>query len=315
MSLRDVNPNILIVGPGAVGIFFACYLGQDHKIWLLTKDSHTNVKKDAEYKISGALNLSSKPKVIRISEIDQVPRENLQIWLCLKAFQIKDALDQISPLLTPHCEIVITSNGLGIYDDHINRLSKFSVIRLFLATGAKKASQHEIILSGEAAVLVASAPEHVEIRDKIAAELRSCGAIVEIMPNVKAAEWSKTVVNCVVNSICTLADRENGYIVTDPSGRQLAEKILTEVLSIAAADGCKLQISSEKFFSGLTRYTTNINSTLVDLRLKRAWEIEYFLGRVIDKAKQYHISAPETVRIYEQLLALKVIAQKVGAIS
>lgn len=294
--------DICIVGPGAIGLFLAVEFSQTHNVWLVAKDHQIEDLSDKELSILGARELTSNSiRVIRSSDLHILP-EDVSFWLAIKAYDIPTVIEEVKPYITEKTPTVILSNGLNVYLDAAMTLSPRSpLVRVCNSFGVQKPSPMSVALAGDINCTIA-APSHLKKAfDSIYQLLAPIADNIEVEPDVATAEWRKLPTNLVVNTVCTIHDRENGFILEDAEANTLVRKLLEEIKQVALADGFDIsEHCSESFFERLKAHASNTNATLADVRAGRKTELDYILGRFLRLARHYEIDVPASFSLYQE---------------
>jgi 2-dehydropantoate 2-reductase len=297
--------NICIVGPGALGIFLACRLSQQHNVWLLAKDKHLDALQDRDLKVAGAAEQvvpAGEIKIITEDEIHKLPND-VSYWLCVKAYDLDQSVHMLRRVLTPATPLLFLSNGLGIFLQIAMSIGRrIPMVRVCANFGVKKLSAVEVELAGAVHFSLSSLKEHEEAKRNVNNILAKIAESIICEKDVATAEWNKALINLVVNSICTVADSHNAVIAENSNLRSLALQVLEEIHLVAEADGFDLpNCSEEAFFSAIEPHHSNINSTLADLRSGRRTETEYLLGRFLRIAEDNNVEVPVCLTLYNIL--------------
>lgn len=120
--------------------------------------------------------------------------------------------------------------------------------------------------------------------------------------------WIKLLGNAAFNPISALARATMVEIATHPGTRATVRLMMEETLAIAAAIGCRPDISVDKRIDGAERVGDHKTSMLQDLERDRPLELDVILAVLIELAELTNTAAPtlRTVHSLTDLLATKV---------
>ncbi|WP_203183598.1 2-dehydropantoate 2-reductase [Streptomyces pratensis] len=97
--------------------------------------------------------------------------------------------------------------------------------------------------------------------------------------------WIKLLGNISFNPISALARATMGQICRHPETRALVESMMRETLAVAAAVGCRPEISVERRIAGAERVGDHRTSTLQDLEKGKPLELDVLLAAVVELAE------------------------------
>ncbi|MEK7691985.1 MAG: ketopantoate reductase C-terminal domain-containing protein [Bdellovibrionota bacterium] len=183
----------------------------------------------------------------------------LAIWIATPAWAVQSVLDRAG--LPPGVPILITSNGLGLYDDAL--ISKAAargnpICRGALWLGVTWDPVSKVVTENGIG-RVEIAPPNPTFRETLKEIGLAC--IEEADPG--AVEWRKALTNLVINPICALAGRENGALLTEPDLLARAQRVLLECVAVARATGRILTPADQDLVWATARTTAaNRNSML-----------------------------------------------------
>jgi len=120
--------------------------------------------------------------------------------------------------------------------------------------------------------------------------------------------WRKAIANCVFNSICPLLETDNGIFHRDADVLAVAERVVSECLQVANAQGVKL--SKEDVMNTILQISKSSDgqliSTLQDIRARRETEIDTLNLEVVRMASDLGMSHNvATTRVLGEMIKLK----------
>ena len=132
---------------------------------------------------------------------------------------------------------------------------------------------------------------------------QSRGLQVEVVPDVRPAQWEKTIFNATVGPLCRARRVSMAALWADAAARQLVMTATLEGIAVARAAGVALDervlIRAEEFFSGVGAHTPSV--------IADAGELPWVLGALGHAA---HQAAVENLAVATPALA--AIAREVG---
>ncbi|HZF35851.1 MAG TPA: 2-dehydropantoate 2-reductase [Candidatus Angelobacter sp.] len=133
----------------------------------------------------------------------------------------------------------------------------------------------------------------------LAAQLSAAGFPTVASDNVMGHVWSKFVLNCAINPVSALTGLRAGEIARHPPTARLLERLLDEVLAVAAAKGIRLpdaDLRGHVLDHAFERY--NRPSMLQHVESGRRTEIEALNGALVREANALGISVPYNEAIW-----------------
>src|SRR5262249_10585618 len=127
----------------------------------------------------------------------------------------------------------------------------------------------------------------------LAAQLSAAGFPTVATDNAMGHVWSKFVLNCAINPVAALTGLRPGEIARHPPTARLLERLLDEVLVVAAAKGIRLpeaDLRGQVLDHAFERY--NRPSMLQHVESGRRTEIEALNGALVREATTLGISVP-----------------------
>ncbi|MEY0302690.1 2-dehydropantoate 2-reductase [Providencia manganoxydans] len=280
---------ITLIGCGAIG-----------KLWLaaLAQQGHD---------IQGWLRMAQSDLFVDVNEPDGrvfrelIPCNNLNhlqhselIIVCLKAWQVSDALLHLIHNIPESCPILLLHNGMGTLDE-------LTPLRQPFLSGV---TTHAAWQKNNQVFHVANGITHIGAVNSIA---ENCYPIADILhtalPDVAwhndilATCWQKLAANCVINPLTIIHDCKNGELLNHTAQINLLIDEICQVMDIEGLHTDKLQLTD--YIYGIIHNTAdNYSSMLQDIRNKRRTEIDYITGYLIKQARAHGLNTPENDRLY-----------------
>lgn len=133
----------------------------------------------------------------------------------------------------------------------------------------------------------------------LAARLTEAGFPTTATDNAMGHVWSKFVLNCAINPLSALTGLRGGEIARHPPMARLLERVLDEVLDVAAAKGVRLpdpDLRRHVLDHAFERY--NRPSMLQHVESGRRTEIEALNGALVREAGRLGIAVPYNEAIW-----------------
>jgi len=288
--------NIYIIGAGAIGRALAVMLqghrsGQDqgdrdnqgqgdHREITLVRASekvpaHTE---NIRVRLSDGTTMEGE---IAVTSIDAIPVFEGTIIITTKSY----ANEQIAGRLagkTGGSPIVILQNGLGVEDAFLRAvispsLATFKdIYRCVLFATSQHNGSGEISFKPVTASPIGSIRGDQQTLEDLVAAIHTPSFPFTISQDINRITWTKTITNCVFNSICPLLDVDNGIFHRNNDALDLAKKMIAECVEIARLEGISLSEDevTERLLLISKASDGQLISTLQDIRNKRPTEID-----------------------------------------
>ncbi|MFD8567518.1 2-dehydropantoate 2-reductase [Streptomyces sp. NPDC059639] len=135
--------------------------------------------------------------------------------------------------------------------------------------------------------------------------MRAGGLKCPVEPELRADIWIKLLGNISFNPISALVRATMRQMCRHGGTRRVIEVMMTETLEVAAALGCRPDISVERRLAGAERVGDHRTSTLQDLERGKPLELDVLLAAVVELADITGVEVPtlRTVHALSDLLA------------
>ena len=133
----------------------------------------------------------------------------------------------------------------------------------------------------------------------LAGQLTAAGFPTKATDNAMGHVWSKFVLNCAINPVTALTGMRAGEAIRHPPTAQLLERLLDEILAVAAAKGIHLpdaDLRRHVLDHAFARY--NRPSMLQHVESGRRTEIEALNGALVREAKALGLAVPVNETIW-----------------
>src|SRR6201996_744338 len=279
----DINKEIAVVGPGAVGTTAAAYLyAAGHRVLVCgrTPRSQIELRPDEADPIVVPGPVCTDPAAIA----DPVA----VVLLALKATQNDEAGRWLARLCDEHTVVVVLQNGVEQVEQVQPHCPSSTVIPGIVWFSAETQPDGWVRLRGEARLALPTGPAATTF-----AELwRGAGGTADCDPDFTTASWRKLLVNAVAG-LMVLTGRRAGMFRRDDLS-ELAKRYAAECLAVARAEGAKLgddvaDGTVEMFQQAPADMGT---SMLADREAGRPQEWDIRNGVIIRKARAHDIATP-----------------------
>jgi 2-dehydropantoate 2-reductase len=120
--MDQTSTNIVIIGQGAIGLLWYHHLSQVNnplhvslRVNLLASNQgqlSLAQQSNAQYQFTPYQQASAQSYPLSYAQADDIKQADI-ILLCIKSFQVANALEKISTDISPSCMVILAHNGMG----------------------------------------------------------------------------------------------------------------------------------------------------------------------------------------------------------
>ncbi|WP_434086466.1 2-dehydropantoate 2-reductase [Photorhabdus laumondii] len=280
---------ITVLGCGAIGkLWLAALSQQKHQVqgWLKSSRSYLSVHID---EMNGEI--FNQP--IPTNNSDHLTNSELLI-VCLKAWQVADAVNNLRPKLSPNCPILLLHNGMGTQEE---LLSAPNPILLGVTTHGAYQDDQQVYHTASGLTYIGSATSNATGFSSLANVLHQSLPDVAWHNEILSISWLKLAANCVVNPLTALYECQNGDLLRYPEQVNI---LCEEIIQVIQRENIHTTIDNliSYVYDVIKLTAKNYSSMLQDVRAKRRTEIDYITGYLLRQARAHGLAVPENTRIY-----------------
>ncbi|MDY7031831.1 MAG: 2-dehydropantoate 2-reductase [Thermodesulfobacteriota bacterium] len=286
---------IIIVGPGAMGSLFACFLSEaGEDVWLLDKHQERVDKINKDGLIVEGISGGHKVFVNQTTQPEDIGEADL-IIVCVKAYDTKRTASDILPLIGEDTSVLTVQNGFGNVEMIAKVVGQKKVIGGTTSQGATVLGMGHIRHAGKGDTTIGELDGTISKRvDGISKVLSSAGIETKITQNVEGLIWSKLIINVGINALTAVLRLRNGELVEYEWSREVLRASVEEGLLIVKARGIELAYDDPiKRVEDVCKATaTNVSSMLQDVLKAKKTEIDYINGAIVNEGERLRIPVP-----------------------
>lgn len=292
--------NIIIIGAGAIGTYLSAAISREYNVTLVGKKEHGlkehfKVIQKNGILLSGFQTLMSK--VLTTRELKEIP-ENSLIIVATKAYDVRTVFEQIKGIEKKDTIFLLIQNGIGVKEE-VKDILPNEIIRAVTGIGAEIVRPGEVRTSRGKVVL-----ENTPSAQRVGKIFETVEFDTHISNNIKMEEWLKLSINAFVNPLTTLL-RVRSHMLSKPELRDLIEKLIDEVLTVAKKEG--FAVPREKVLKTISRLDQyhNYSSMYQDIKKGKKTELDYITGAIIQLAKKHSVPVPYNEFLYDSIKFLE----------
>ncbi len=295
------SPNILLVGSGAVGAYYAGRLTEfGIRVVSLCRSDYSVVKEKGVEIRSYEKDFFFEPDEV-IQSAKQYSREADYILVCLKVLPSIDQNEIIKAAVGSKTTIVLIQNGIDIERETARAFPDNEIISGIAFLAAHRIEYGVISHRGSGTLTLGNYPKGISEKTTQLSELfTQAGVPCRVVDKIARERWRKMLWNASFNPISVLGGNADSHkMLATTESEALVRNVMGEVLTIANASGSGLSDNIiDKVIAGTRKMNAFKTSMLVDHEAGRAMEIDAILGNAIGIAKEIGLATPYLESLY-----------------
>ncbi len=296
---------VLLIGAGAVGVYFSSRLAQaGAEVSAVVRSDFEHIQRHGYHIASYLGEYDFAPDAIYRSSGDY-PFEADWIIVATKVLPGIDLPALVrGAVKSPRTSILLIQNGIDVELPLLEAFPDNPVYHAVAYIGAFRAAPGVIVHKG-AGTLAFGRNDGVVTpeAEALSGMFAKAGVKADAVHDIRFHRWKKLLWNTPYNSVSVLGGSLDTREMSDRGALEtLCLEIMKEVVQTAAADGVAL---SDEIVASNIEFTRNFppykTSMLVDYEAGRPLEIDAFVGNVLKIADRHGIEAPR-IRVLDTLL-------------
>jgi 2-dehydropantoate 2-reductase len=294
-----MNPEILIVGSGALATLFAARLSAAGVDVTMLGSWREGL---AALRTNGACLEGEDNQRVRATDSPADCRGAKFALVLVKSWQTEHAARQLVDCLAEDSLAVTLQNGLGNDALLSALLGQERVSRGVTTLGATLVRPGVVRLGGDGVVTLEA---HARL-DAMADILRVANFKVSIVEDAQPVVWGKLMVNAAINPLTALLRVKNGELLANPQARSLMGELARETATVADSLGVKLSyLTPERTVEEVAQRTAdNISSMLQDVLRGAQTEVDAINGAIVRTGELQGVSTPANRAVWSLVKAL-----------
>jgi 2-dehydropantoate 2-reductase len=287
---------IAVVGAGGVGGYIGAKLSLlDDEVIFIARGAHADAIR------SNGITIEEDDGTFTAHPDSVVSAEKAQgyfdlLLLCVKSYDIENAVKSLRKNISCETVIIPFSNGVEHAAD-IASMSDAKVLHGAVYILAHKKTDGVIRKKGSVFAAVFGDRHNQDETAMAASVFKKAGLRCKTPEDIEGALWKKYI---FISSFASLTSYYNQSIkaVYDNHGKE-AKKVLSEIVSVAAAKGIDLSDEVEKSLQTASRLPQDASTSMhLDFQLHGKTELETLCGYVVREAGVRGIEVPMMQEIY-----------------
>jgi 2-dehydropantoate 2-reductase len=290
---------VCVVGAGVIGSLFAGHLGHVVDVSVLCRrDEHARELNEQGLRVSGKAEFVTR--VAAATSAAELPVPDLVI-IATKATGLDAAAASLAGHW-PEAVVMTVLNGLGA-EDVVRCYGDWPLLSaVTFISGTKHSDTHvEYILDtetwlgpyGDTAFAIAQESGELIARS---------GLKIEVLPDLRPAQWSKLIFNATVNGLAALTGLPHDFHFAKEEPGELGRVVhalIDEGKAVARAASVELHDDPwEMNVLATRRGSAHFPSMLEDVEAGRPTEVELINGALVREAREHGVEAPQQEAVY-----------------
>ncbi len=301
--------NYLIFGAGAIGSVIGGLLAESgEKVSLFARKPHIEAIRKDGLKISGIWGEHQVLNLSAYSDLKGLTNHHYDvIFLGVRAYDLEESLQMITPLVGENTLVVSLQNGLGNIEKIAQAVGIEKTLGGRVIFGAKKVEAGHVavtvyaeeVMLGPISKAVKKDQERLYgIATEIAESLSRAGVPSKPTWEIEKFIWAKVLYNAALNPLSAILSATYGELADNPHTRIIMEEVIREIFSVAKAQGVELfwdeaESYLDKFYGQeIPATATHRSSMLQAIESGRPVEIDSLNGAIVDFARESGVSVP-----------------------
>ena len=297
--MQKGNPDVSVLGAGAVGCFYGGMLARaGHRVTLIGRPAHVDAFRRSGVRFEG-LRFDEVVPVKASTEASAV-RGCGMVLFCVKSTDTDSAAAQITPHLDHGALVVNLQNGVDNTERIQARVAQ-PVIPAAVYVATEMAGPGHLKHHGRGDLVIGELGGRLPsgALAQVKRWFEAAGVPVAISDNVAGELWAKLVVNCAYNALSAITQLPYGKMIEGAAIRDVMRDVVEETLALAEASGVSMAPDMlARTYKIAEAMPTQFSSTAQDLARGKPTEIEHLNGFVVRRGAALGVPAPVNRTLY-----------------
>ena len=306
---------VLLLGAGALGVFFASKLAKAGAETAIVARSDYDTAKAHGYEVEdrGTVSRFQPGHVIRSAA--ECPFTPDYIIITSKVLPDADPARLTAGVpLSDSTVVVLIQNGIAIEEPIAALFPKQEILSCIAYLCASRPESGKVFTTGPGRLEIGSFPAGAPspAAQRLAQLFIEGGAPCKLMENVQEARWRKLLWNVPFNPVSVLAGgADTGWLCDGAELEKLCRGLMDEVIAVAACEGITILPKEADDMMDYTRSLKPYNSSMLqDYLAGRPLEVEAILGNTLRIARKHGAAVPRMEVCYALLKSIDSLRRK-----
>jgi len=295
--------NILIIGTGAVGIYFGGKLFKaGFDVTFVDLPERVEKLNETGLKIDSKIDqcFEFKPKIV--DQIVGLPAQDL-ILICVKAYHTYEIALNLLPVIKPSSILLSLQNGLE-NEEILSKILGKSLIMGAVPFFNGNVRDDYIVKQNAPAQIIYGEMDHQqsEREEWVSQVLAHADINHTISRSIRTEIWKNFIWNNAFNTISALTKTTFGQIVNMTEILPTIKQMMQEAQQVASAEGYEISNQQlDDLINFSSQYSNVLSNMQMDIESRSTPELEALVGVLLQKAKTHGITAIVNQTIYNLL--------------
>ncbi|MGH7914041.1 MAG: ketopantoate reductase family protein [Candidatus Binataceae bacterium] len=299
---------ILIMGAGAVGLFYGARLQQaGEDVYYCARGENLRALREHGLEVrsfQGDFDLqvkaTSNPREFAPYEL---------ILFCVKSYDTIATARLLDGCLGEGGAVMTIQNGVENEEALCTVLPRESVMGGNARVGAELTAPGKLLHTASGIIEFGELDGSETPRaQRMGEAFRRAGVFGQLTRDLKSVRWKKLMGNNGTNTVSALARCTLGEMFAEPESDALVHRLITETAMVGRAEGANISDEDVETLYNVARGFSNANaiktSTLQDLERGKHLEYDAISGAVVRAARRHGLSVPATETVHALLKLL-----------
>lgn len=289
-------------------MLFGAYLSRDNDVILLEKDTGRvdKINTDGVKIRENGEDITFAVKAAQTDDYSSAEPADLVVVFVKSMFE-REALENAKALIGENTYVMTLQNGEG---HEAVLLDYASADRVIIGTTQDNSSVIDngyINHGGAGHTYIGLISGDTAPIEHIAESFCRCGFDTQTADNIKRLIWNKLFLNASASALTALFQTNLGFIVDNPNAWELAQKLITEAVLTANADGQCFDVNevTAEIKGHLERSKGGYTSIYADINAGRRSEVDTISGAVVKAADRLGIDVPNMKFVVSAIHAME----------
>lgn len=229
------------------------------------------------------------------------------LLLCTKAQQATAAIATVADRLTPHSDIVLLQNGMGVRETLLATYPRLIWLQGLITEGAFLRDRFDVVHASRGDTVIGGFDAVSQQRaEQFAASWPTSVLPLYAVTDIRRRQWLKLAINSVINPLTALHRCRNGELLNLPDIATTVATLCDEVVAVAATDGETFDSAALQHgvFAVMRSTAANRSSMYQDIEQGRGSEIDYINGYIVQRGERYGIECAAQRALWQRIQAV-----------
>ncbi|MGE5404368.1 MAG: ketopantoate reductase family protein [Candidatus Saccharibacteria bacterium] len=310
---------VLIVGLGALGTVFGCFLkNSGHSVHALDTLEMVSQMSEREVKVTGIWGDHSAHLDSVVARVDDLDVQPDLIIITVKSFDTEQVAAGLKSAVKANTRVILAQNGYGNYESAQLHIPKENLIVGRVIFGAETLAPGQSKVTVIADDVILGSPDgsiaEAEVGD-LARLINDAGVPCRASSDVMKYMWGKIIYNSALNSLGAILEVNYGKLAAMDESYQTMNQVIHEIFAVLKAmNEVILWPDAENyikdFYTKLVPPTANHHpSMLQDIQRGRRTEIDALNGAVCRLGGIYGVPTPVNETITRLVKAKELLVR------